>query len=99
MTLKVLLHAPTANALARARSNAKNLRASEPGAQCEIVVNAEGVAAALKTPDPATDDALRVCANTLHRIGEPAPAGVAVVDAAVAHLARRQRDGWIYIRA
>lgn len=97
--LRVVLHAPTAAALGRARSNALNLLAAAPDAQCEIVVNAEGVCAALSDPDPRTDALVRLCANTLNRQGLAAPAALAVVGAAVLHLAERQRDGWQYLRA
>ena len=98
MTLKVLLHAPTPGALARARSNYRNLLKAEPEAVAEIVVNAGGAKAATEQPDE-TDGALRLCANSLAGQGLAAPEGVAVVDAAVAHLARRQAEGWVYVRA
>ncbi len=97
--IRLLIHAPTAEALTRARSNARNLLAAEPGAEVEIVVNAGGVAAALGAPDPDTDAHLRFCGNTLARQSLSAPDGARVVDAAVAHIARRQADGWHYMRA
>ena len=97
--MKVILHAPTEDALARARSNAKNLRAAEPDATIEIVANAGAVRAAVATPDPDTDDALRLCGNTLRRSDIEPPEDAVVVDAAVAHIARRQAAGWLYIRA
>ena len=97
--MMVILHAPTEDALARARSNAKNLKAAEPDATVEIVANAGGVRAAIATPDPDTDDALRLCGNTLRTASIEPPATLVVVDAAVAHIARRQAAGWIYIRA
>lgn len=96
--LRVLLHAPDAESLARARSNAQNLRAAEPEAEIEIVVNAGAVAAALEAPH-ATDSYLRLCENTLARQQRIAPDHLVRVPAAVAHLARRQREGWVYIRA
>ena len=48
--LKVVLHAPTADALQRARSNAGNLLREEPGARVKIVLNAQAVIAALDEP-------------------------------------------------
>ncbi|TMV79225.1 hypothetical protein FGG78_26050 [Thioclava sp. BHET1] len=99
MPLNLVIHAPSEAALKRARANAKNLLAAAPDAHCEIVVNADAVAAALATPDPATDPLLRICANTLRNKGITAPEGVQTVTAAVLHLAERQRDGWQYIRA
>jgi NitT/TauT family transport system ATP-binding protein len=96
---RVLLHAPTAGALARARSNARNLKRLRPEAEVAIVVNAGGVEAALDAPDPETDGHLHLCANTLARLGRPAPAGIATVEAAVLHLVEAQAEGWTYVRA
>lgn len=97
--LSVVIHAPEPEALMRARSNARNLLKAAPDARCEIVVNAGAVAAALDQPDPETDALLRICDNTLAHIGRNAPANLTVVEAAVVHLAKRQHDGWQYIRA
>lgn len=99
ITLSVVIHAPEAEALMRARSNARNLLKAAPDARCEIVVNAGAVAAALDKPDPETDGLLRICGNTLKHIGRSAPEQLTIVNAAVLHLAERQRDEWQYIRA
>ena len=40
---RIVLHAPSAQALARARGNFKNLSAAQPDAQIWIVVNAQAV--------------------------------------------------------
>ncbi|HEY0293711.1 MAG TPA: hypothetical protein VGC69_00085 [Bordetella sp.] len=96
--LRLLIHAPTAQALQRARRNAANLLQAEPDAQVEIVANAAAVAAALAEPHP-TDSHLLLCRNTLAAIGAEAPPTLRVVPAAVLHLAQRQRDGWAYLRA
>ncbi len=98
-SLHVLIHAPTEAALARARSNARNLMKARPDALVEIVANAAGVAPAIATPDPATDPFLRLCGNSLAGQGLEAPVHLAVVPAAVVHLAERQAEGWAYIRA
>ncbi|AUL46265.1 Uncharacterized conserved protein [Bordetella trematum] len=97
-TLHVLIHAPTPDALRRARNNAANLLKAEPQAQVEIIANAAAVAAALAEPH-ATDAQLRLCGNTLQNTGAQAPAALQVVPAAIVHLARRQAEGWAYIRA
>ena len=97
--MRVVLHAPTAAALRRARSNARNLKARQPEAEILIVTNADGVAAALETRDPGTDAGLRVCANTLAARNLVAPAHIQTVPAAVETLAQLQIDGWVYIRA
>jgi intracellular sulfur oxidation DsrE/DsrF family protein len=95
----VVLHAPTAGALARARSNFRNLRARQPDAEIVIVANADAVPAALNERDGETDAALRLCRNTLANRGLAAPEGIATVPAAVETIARLQAEGWIYIRA
>jgi intracellular sulfur oxidation DsrE/DsrF family protein len=98
--LRVLLHAPTAGALTRARSNAANLAKASPPPLVRIVVNAEGVAAALDAPDAAADAVTLVCPNTLSKLGRIASAPLTVPDeGAVLALARMQREGWCYVRA
>ncbi|AMD44753.1 ATP-binding cassette domain-containing protein [Bordetella holmesii] len=96
--LRVLIHAPTADALRRARNNAANLLKADPHAAVEIVVNAAGVAAALADPH-ATDARLRVCANTLLATGTQAPPNLTIVPAAILYLAQKQAEDWAYIRA
>ncbi|MCK2185183.1 hypothetical protein [Halomonas getboli] len=96
--LRVLLHAPTADGLARARRNARNLLNARPEAEVLIVANGAAVAAALAEPD-ATDERLRLCRNSLKAQGLENPDGIAEVDAAVVTLAELQMDGWAYIRA
>ncbi|WP_136247126.1 DsrE family protein [Halomonas borealis] len=96
--LRVLLHAPTAEALTRARRNARNLQHARPAAEVLIIANGGAVAAALAEPD-ASDDRLRLCRNSLAAQGLDNPHGIAEVEAAVVTLAEYQRDGWAYIRA
>ncbi len=97
--MRVLLHAPTANALTRARSNARNLLARQPDAEILIVTNADGVGEAIATRDEDTDALLRICENTLHARSLSAPDGIATVPAAIETLATLQDEGWIYVRA
>ena len=96
--MKVLLHAPTAASLARARRNARNLLAARPEAQVLIVANGPGVREALENPDPDTDDRLRLCLNTLHTLQLENSGGIQEVEAAVVTLAELQAQGWHYIR-
>ena len=96
--LKVMLHAPCAESLARARRNARNLKAASPEAEVLIITNAGGVAAAVATPDD-TDAWLRLCRNSLDAQGIVDTRGLAIVEAAVLTLAEGQRQGWAYIRA
>jgi NitT/TauT family transport system ATP-binding protein len=98
MSVRVVIHAPTEAALQRARSNALNLLKEMPGAEIEIVVNADGVRAAL-SGEHASDGLLVFCRNTLDATGQSVTKGATVVPSAAAHLVRRQREGWIYIRA
>lgn len=96
--MRLVIHAPTEASLARARSNARNLLASLPDAEVEIVVNADGARAALQTQDPETDKLIVYCANSL-RVQGLDPPQAPVVSAAVRYLAERQAAGWAYIRA
>lgn len=98
--IRAIFHAPTAAALQRARRNAANLRQAEPSAEVRIIVNADGVAAALDAPDPAADALTHLCPNTLRNIGRTATAPLAVLDQpSVLALCRLQEQGWCYIRA
>ncbi|MDF3833444.1 hypothetical protein P3W85_10860 [Cupriavidus basilensis] len=97
---RILLHAPTANALARARSNAVNLTKDAPQATVRIVANAEAVAAALDAPDALADPLTLICPNTLTKIAREARAPLTVLpEGAVLALARMQSEGWFYVRA
>jgi NitT/TauT family transport system ATP-binding protein len=98
MSLKVIFHAPTAEALTRARRNLVNFRAADDSATLQIIANAAAVGAALDNPDPATDDALLICRTTLDNTGRRNDRGLAEIDSAVVDLAWRQANGWQYIR-
>ena len=98
--LQIVLHAPTAGALARARRTAANLAEEAPGTTVRILVNGEAVAAALDAPDDPMDRLTLVCPNSLKRIGRTASEPLTVLQApGVRELARMQSDGWKYIRA
>lgn len=97
--MRVVLHAPTAASLQRARSNARNLRARQPEAEILIVTNADGVPAAIESRDPETDAGLRICAYTLASRNLEVPKAIATVPAAIETLVQLQAEGWIYIRA
>lgn len=90
--LDIVLHAPDADSLQRARTNAVNALRAAPATQVRIIANASAVAAALDTPHPQADALTYLCPNSLaplQVLGEPA----------VLALARLQRHGWTYIRA
>lgn len=97
---RIVLHAPTAGALARARSNAANLRQFAPEAEVRILLNADAVAAALDAPDADADAQTLVCPTTLRKIQRAAAQPLTVLpEPAMLALARLQREGWSYIRA
>ena len=97
--LRILIHAPTQGAVTRARNNAANLKKDAPDAEVVIIVNAEGVTAVLDAPRAETDSLVLICANTLKKLGRPAPDALQTVDAAISAIARMQREGWLYVRA
>lgn len=96
---RVILHAPTAGALARARSNLRNLLRADPAAEVRILANAVGAGAAVRERDAETDRFLFLCENSLRAQNLVAPAGIATVPAVVQALVELQAEGWIYIRA
>jgi uncharacterized protein len=98
--IQILLHAPSAAALQRARSNAANLARAVPPPLVRIVVNGDAVAATLDQPDAASDALTLVCPNTLQKIGRTAAAPLTILDqGAVLAIAHMQRKGWCYVRA
>lgn len=98
--IRIILHAPTAAAVTRARNNATNLMKQPPPVEVRIVVNAEAVSAVLDAPDAAGDALTFVCPNTLSRIGRSAPAPLTVLDeSAVLAIVHMQAAGWHYIRS
>lgn len=99
MSVRVVLHAPTAGALARARSNLRNLLRADPTAEVRILANAEAVGAAIEQPDAIADRHLILCENTLRAQHRAAPPGVATVPAVIQALVELRSAGWIYIRA
>lgn len=96
---RLIVHAPTAAALERARRNIVNLLAAEPDATVELVVNAQAVGEAIYNPDPITDGHLVLCENSLRAAGLEGPTDCRSVPAAIAYIARRQAEGWSYFRA
>lgn len=99
-SIRILLHAPTASAVTRARSRSANLLKQRNPVEVRIVVNGDAVQAVLDVPEPVADSLTLVCPNTLARIGRAAPAPLTVLgEGAVLAIARMQADGWRYIRA
>lgn len=97
--LKIVLHAPTPAALARARSNATNLRNAAPGAEIRIVANGESIEDAVTKRDAGTDECLVLCSNSLKKKELQAPEGIEVTAAGILLLVQLQKEGWVYIRA
>jgi len=96
---RLIVHAPTVGALHRARRNLVNLLAAEPDATVELVVNGAAVAEALDNPDAASAAYVVLCENSLRAAGLDKPPGFSSIAAAIAHIARRQAEGWSYFRA
>lgn len=98
--LRIVLHAPSPGALKRARSNAANLARATPAPLVRIIINGEGVGAALDQPDQVADALTLVCPNTLQKLGRTAAAPLTVLEeGAILAIARMQREGWCYVRA
>ena len=98
--LDIVLHAPNADSLQRARTNAVNALRAAPATQVRIIANASGVAAALDTPHLQADALTYLCPNSLAALQRDARAPLQVLgEPAVLALARLQRHGWAYIRA
>lgn len=96
--MNILLHAPTKNAYRRAKNNRTNILKDCPDATVEIVVNAQGAIEAFA--DKKRDDcAVCICANSLRAVAIVAPENLRIIPSAMLHLARRQSEGWTYIRA
>lgn len=98
--LQILLHAPDAEGLQRARMNAINAQKADPRCEVRIIANAGAVAAALDTPHPQADSFTLLCPNTLAHLQRTCRAPLQVLDGpAVLALAQLQQQGWIYIRS
>lgn len=98
--LSLVLHAPDADSLQRARMNAVNALRAEPLTQVRIIANAGAVAAALDTPHDQADALTYLCPNSLAQLQRECRAPLRVLEEpAVLVLARLQHHSWAYIRA
>ena len=97
--MRVILHAPTAAALTRARSGVRQILRQQPDAEVRIIANAQGVAAALALREPGTDPLLVLCESTLTAKRLRRPQHLATTPSAVVTIAELQAQGWRYIRA
>lgn len=100
MSTRVLLHAPTPDALERARSNARNLLKDIPEAQVRIIANAQAVKACVQGAEHDCDVYTYLCPNTLRNQELSAPERFKTLDqGAITTLVQLQAEHWIYIRA
>lgn len=97
--MRLIIHAPTAAALHRARRNLANLLAAEPDAEVELVANGEAAVEAIEKPDHASQQYLVLCENSLRAASLEKPPEFRTTPAAVSYVARLQADGWSYFRA
>ncbi|MBV0931872.1 DsrE family protein [Marinobacterium weihaiense] len=98
-TLKVMIHAPTPEALQRGQANLRNLLKLEPDARVELVVNGPAAAIAVGITDNEILSRLVLCRNSLDKQGLSAQDNARVVPAAIQHLVHQQQQGWSYVRA
>lgn len=99
-TLRVLIHAASADALDRARNNALNLRRDMPGAEVRIIANAQAVARALDVERPECDSYTHLCPNTLKGMGlDYKPPFQRLESGAITEIVRLQQAGWLYVHA
>ena len=100
MSTRVLLHAPTPDALERARSNARNLLKDIPDAQIRIIVNAQAVKACVQGAEDECDTYTYLCPNTLRNQALQAPERFQTLgQGAITALVQLQAENWLYIRA
>ena len=97
--LRGLIQAPTLGGITHARNNLVNLKKDAPPAEMLVVTNADGVAAVLDAPMPATDALTLVCANTLQRLGRRAQEPLRTVRSRIAAIVEMQREDWLYVCA
>src|SRR5690606_874078 len=98
--LHILLHAPDAEGLQRARMNLVNALRADASCQVRIIANAAAVAVALDTPHEQADALTHVCPNTLANLQRECRTPLLLLnEPAVLALARWQTQGWNYIRS
>lgn len=97
--MKLIIHAPTVAALARAQRNLVNLLRADPNATVELVVNGTAVGEAIDNPDPSCAPHVVLCENSLQAADREKPPGMRSTAAAIHHIAQRQSEGWGYFRA
>ena len=98
--VQIVLHAPTALALERARNNAINLKREDPEADVRIIANAQAVAMALDIVHEQSDTVTWLCPISLGRLGRDNREPLQVLEgSAILEIARLQQRGWIYLRA
>lgn len=95
--MKILIHAPSARSLARARLEAARLVALPLEGMVRVVATLEGAVAAVNQPDPQTDPLLVLCGDSLKSEGLANPPGMEVVPNGTELLAKLQRKGWAYV--
>lgn len=96
----ILLHAPTLDALARARNSLMNALEARPDCRIRIIANAQAVAAALDIPHALADAHTALCPNTLVHLQRVPHAPLQVLAGpAVLEIAALQAAGWVYIRS
>ena len=98
--LSIVLHAPDAEGLQRARLNATNALTADPQTEVRIIANAAAVAVAINSPNDETDNFTYLCPRTLEsqKLESRQPLKV-LTEPAVLAMARLQKLGVAYIRS
>ena len=97
--MKVVIHAPTSNALRRARVDALSLTDANPDGTVRILANGDGVSLVADEPHPETDHLLIVCEMSLARRDLNVLPPIETTPIGSYMLGRLQKKGWIYMRA
>ena len=95
--MKILIHAPSANSLARARVEAGRLVKLPIEGAVRIVATLDGAISAVQKPDPSTDPLLILCGDSVAAADLVNPPGVEIVPNGTEHIAKLQRKGWAYV--
>jgi len=98
--LQIIIHAPTAAALERARNNAGNILGYAPQTVVKIIANAQAVSAAIESAPHAQDAVTYLCPMTLQKNNLTCPERLKQAEGPAAlWIAQLQQAGWTYIRA
>ena len=97
--MKVIIHAPSVPALARARAAARDLLAARIQGIVRVLASHDAACAAVADPAPDVDPLTVLCEGSLTRAGRTLPGGCEATPHAALLLVKLARKGWTCIRA